>query len=81
MLDVLELFEEATDLVQGDKMVTISFILPAIRGLREDMSAYNNSYIGMLVSGLLNSSHMTTLQSAHQIHHAATYLATCLFQC
>ena len=55
MLNVLELFEESTDLVQGDKIVTISCILPAIRGLREDMSAYNNSYNGKLVAGLFNS--------------------------
>lgn len=50
MLTVLELFEEATDLVQGDKMVTISFVLPAIRGLQEDLSGYNNIYSGKLVS-------------------------------
>ena len=70
----MELFEEVTDLVQGDKMVTISFILPDIRGLWEDMSAYN-SYNGKLVYGLLNStSKRLAAYEDNQVYQLATTL-------
>ena len=34
-LEILEPFEEATDLTQGNKVVTASYVIPCIRGIRQ----------------------------------------------
>lgn len=55
MLEVLEPFEEVTDLTQGDKIVTASFVIPCIRGLRLRLSKYSGRHNMKLVERLLAS--------------------------
>ena len=55
MLDVLEPFEEATNVTQGDKIVTSSFIIPCIVALKRNLTTYNGKHNGKLVSALLAS--------------------------
>ena len=55
MLSILEPFEEATMLTQGSNIVSASYIIPCIRGLRHFLSTYNSTSNSKLVSGLQTS--------------------------
>ena len=50
--DILQPFEEATDRVQGDKVVTASLFIVMIRGLWEELSILRETYNCRLVSTL-----------------------------
>lgn len=55
--DILAPFEEVTDMIQGDKVVTSSVVIPCIRGLKMQMADINmNSRVnGKLVTALKQS--------------------------
>ncbi|XP_028848973.1 zinc finger BED domain-containing protein 4 [Denticeps clupeoides] len=52
LTDVLEPFEEATDMVQGDKHVSISLALPCVLGLRKHLSETTARQCTGIVAGL-----------------------------
>ena len=56
LCDIFVPFEEVTDITQGDKIVTCSFVVPCIRGLRIQMaemhSRFNNKLVGALRKSL-----------------------------
>ena len=54
-LEVLEPFEEATDLTQGDKVVTASFIIPCIKSLRQHLATHSSNYNKKLTASLKQS--------------------------
>ncbi|XP_018604483.2 zinc finger BED domain-containing protein 4-like isoform X2 [Scleropages formosus] len=55
LVEVLEPFEEATDLVQGDKHVSISLALPCVLGLRKHLSETATRQCTGILVGLAQS--------------------------
>lgn len=53
--DILVPFEEATDITQGDKIVTCSIVVSCIRGLRIQMTEMYSRFNSKLVSALRKS--------------------------
>ena len=54
--EILTPFEEATDATQGQNIVTGSFIIPCIRGLRASLNSLTLKYQSSMVADLLASS-------------------------
>ncbi|XP_072553038.1 zinc finger BED domain-containing protein 4 isoform X1 [Salminus brasiliensis] len=52
LVEVLEPFEEATDMVQGDKHVSISLALPSVLGLRKHLAEVITHQCTGIVTGL-----------------------------
>ena len=52
LFDVLQPFQFVTDLVQGDKVVTASFVISSVKGLRAELSSLHNKYSNKLVTTL-----------------------------
>ena len=52
LVDVLQPFQLATDLVQGDKIVTASFVISSVKGLRVELSSLQDKYSSKLVTTL-----------------------------
>jgi len=52
MIQILEPFEEATDLTQGDQYVSISLVIPSVVGLQKHLSQVNSRYLSLLVRKL-----------------------------
>ncbi|XP_056589232.1 zinc finger BED domain-containing protein 4 [Triplophysa dalaica] len=52
LLEVLEPFEEASDMVSGDKHVSISLALPCVLGLRKHLAEVNSQQCSGIVMGL-----------------------------
>lgn len=52
LVEVLEPFEEATDMIQGDKHVSISLALPSVLGLRKHLAEVVTHQCSGLVTGL-----------------------------
>ncbi|XP_062872135.1 zinc finger BED domain-containing protein 4 [Trichomycterus rosablanca] len=52
LVEVLEPFEEATDMIQGDKHVSISIALPSVLGLRKHLAEVVTHQCTGLVTGL-----------------------------
>ena len=55
LVDILTPFEEATDFTQGQNVVTASFIIPCIKGLRASLNSLILKYPSMMVSNLKSS--------------------------
>lgn len=55
LCDIFVPFEEVTDITQGDKSVTCSFVVPCIRGLRVQMNEMHSRFNNKLVSALRKS--------------------------
>ena len=52
MIQILEPFEEATDLTQGDQYVSISLVIPSVVGLQKHLCQVSSRYLSHLVSNL-----------------------------
>ena len=52
LVDILQPFQLATDLVQGDKVVTASFVISSIKGLRAELASLHNKYSSKLITTL-----------------------------
>ncbi|XP_076840714.1 zinc finger BED domain-containing protein 4 isoform X1 [Brachyhypopomus gauderio] len=52
LVEILEPFEEATDMVQGDKHVSISLALPSVLGLRKHLAEVVTHHCMAVVTGL-----------------------------
>ena len=52
LVDVLQPFQLATDLVQGDKVVTASFVISSVKGLRVELKSLQDKYSSKLVTSL-----------------------------
>ena len=52
LCEILQPFEEATDQVQGDKVVTSSLVIVCVRGLRDQLHELRQTYNCKLVSSL-----------------------------
>ena len=52
LVDVLQPFQLVTDLVQGDKVVTASFVISSIKGLRAELASLHNKYSSKLITTL-----------------------------
>ena len=52
LVDVLQPFQLATDLVQGDKVVTASFVISSVKGLRVELKSLQDKYSSKLVTTL-----------------------------
>jgi hypothetical protein len=52
LVEVLEPFEEATDMLQGEKYNSISFVIPCFLGLKDHLSQLNTRYSLPLVTAL-----------------------------
>lgn len=52
LVEVLEPFEEASDMVSGDKHVSISLALPCVLGLRKHLAEVNTQQCSGIVMGL-----------------------------
>ncbi|TSM04878.1 Zinc finger BED domain-containing protein 4 [Bagarius yarrelli] len=55
LVEILEPFEEATDMVQGDKHVSISLALPSVLGLRKHLAEVVTHQCAGLVTGLTHA--------------------------
>lgn len=55
LVEILEPFEEATDMVQGDKHVSISLALPSVLGLRKHLAEVVTHQCTGLVTGLTHA--------------------------
>ncbi|KAI5095896.1 uncharacterized protein si:dkey-109j17.5 [Silurus meridionalis] len=55
LVEILEPFEEATDMVQGDKHVSISIALPSVLGLRKHLAEVVTHQCAGLVTGLTHA--------------------------
>lgn len=55
MVTVLYPFQEATDLTQGENVVTASFAIPCIRGLRQSLQSLSVTYNSRMVHALQDS--------------------------
>ena len=55
LVDILTPFQEATDFTQGQKVVTSSFVLPCIQGLRKALKSFSATYKSGLVPTLASS--------------------------
>lgn len=55
LIEILTPFEEATDATQGQNIVTGSFIIPCIRGLRASLNSLTLKYQSSMVADLLAS--------------------------
>ena len=54
MVELLDPFEEATDILQGDRFVTISFVIPCYVGLLKHLSSANLQYCKGLRTAVKN---------------------------
>lgn len=72
MVELLEPFEEATDILQGDRFVTISFAIPRYVGLLKHLSSANVLYYKGLRTALKSSLE----QSLNHICEYPTYITT-----
>ena len=52
MIQILDPFEEATDLTQGDQYVLISLVIPSVVGLQKHLYQVSSRYLSHLVSNL-----------------------------
>ena len=55
LCDILEPFAIATDYTQGEKCVTSSYVIPCIRGLKEQLSKMDTRYHGKLITAFMQS--------------------------
>ena len=55
MVTILSPFQEATDLTQGQNIVTASFAIPCIRGLRKSLQSLSVTYNSRMLHALENS--------------------------
>uniref|UniRef100_A0A1X7V2H5 HAT C-terminal dimerisation domain-containing protein n=1 Tax=Amphimedon queenslandica TaxID=400682 RepID=A0A1X7V2H5_AMPQE len=55
LVEILTLFEEATDATQGQNVVTASFIIPCIRGLRASLDSLSLKYKSPMVQTFKSS--------------------------
>ena len=55
LVEILTPFEEATDVTQGQKVVTASFIIPSIRGLHVSLDSLSLKYKSPMVQTLKSS--------------------------
>ena len=55
MVTILRPFQEATDLTQGQNVVTASFAIPCIRGLRKSLQSLSVTYNSRMLHALENS--------------------------
>ena len=55
LVEILSPFQEATDLTQGQNLVTSSFVLPCIRGLRKSLLSLSVTYNSRMLLSLKRS--------------------------
>ena len=52
LCDILQPFEEATDNVQGDRIVTSSMVIVCVRGLRAELQSLRETYSSKMIATL-----------------------------
>ena len=55
LCDILQPFEEATDNVQGDRIVTSSMAIMCVRGLRAELQSLRETYSSKMIATLQDS--------------------------
>ena len=55
LVEVLEPFEEATDILQGEKYNSISLVIPSFLGLKDHLSRLNTRHCAQLVTTMQSS--------------------------